>query len=156
MKYFLLFAIFGVVSVFAQSNDTVTDQMMSASNETLSGESPDANISESEPAESKQTVSLQSAEKSAIKDDDNSNLVSNAADTVSNAAKDAKQAVSNAAESAGETVSNAAQTVGNQASEAASAVGNELSNATGNGAGGIHLVSSFGILALVFSSIRFF
>jgi len=157
MKYFLLFAVLGIASVFAQSNDTVTEQMTGGSNETMALESPETNVSESEPMESKQTVSLQSAEKSEAKnDDDNSNLASSAVDAVGNAAKDVKQAVSNAAETVSDTVSNAGQTVGTQVSEAGSAVSNELSKGAENGSTGLSLITSFGIVALVFSSIRFF
>ena len=135
-------------------------------------ESSETNVSESEPAESKQTVSLQSAEKSeAKKDDDNSNLSSSAVDAVNTAAKNVKQAVSSAAGKScylkydksnlflgtvSDTVSNTAQTVGNQISEAGSAVNEELSNIAGNGCAGVSLITSFGVLALVFSSIRFF
>lgn len=60
-------------------------------------ETSDSSMPANEPVESKQTVSLQSAEKPTSKDDDNSNMVSSAVETANGAAKEVKEAANNAA-----------------------------------------------------------
>uniref|UniRef100_A0A7E4VT00 Uncharacterized protein n=1 Tax=Panagrellus redivivus TaxID=6233 RepID=A0A7E4VT00_PANRE len=164
MKQLVLLAFCAAAVVYAQSgsNETVVDASNAASAEqavevpTSTEAEADTSVAEVEPVDSKQTASVQSAEKSGPSaNDDNSGMIGSAAETVRNAASAAADSVSDAADSASEAASNAAESVANHASDAAAAVEHEASGITENAASTSFVATSLIILGLFVNTMLF-
>jgi hypothetical protein len=159
MKPFIIIAFCGILAVYGQSsNETVIEVVNNGnSTEIASVEVPDASVAAVvEPIESKQTVSLQSAEKPVIKaDDDNSKLVSNAVDSTNTAIKDASDSIANAAESAKNNVNAAADTVSRQAAEMRKSAENGVNTVIENGSPSTFIASSLVLLFAFINSIQY-
>ena len=142
------------------------------STEVLSAEVPDASAAVVEPVESKQTVSLQTAEKPLVKsDDDNSNLMASAVDSTNTAIKDASDSISDTArmlwkfkrsslinwvisENAKETLSSAADSISRQASDVRQSAEQGVSGITENSATSSYIASSLVLAVAFFNSIH--
>ena len=159
MKPFIIIAFCGILAVYGQSNDTVVVEVVNNGNSTeiASVEVPDASVAAVvEPIESKQTVSLQSAEKPVIKaDDDNSKLVANAVDSTNTAIKDASDSIANVAESAKNSVNSAADTISRQAAEVRQSAEHGVNTVVENGSASTFIASSFVLIFAFINSIQY-
>uniref|UniRef100_A0A914YV77 Uncharacterized protein n=1 Tax=Panagrolaimus superbus TaxID=310955 RepID=A0A914YV77_9BILA len=160
MKPFIIIAFCGILAVYGQaSNETVVEVVSNAGNTTdvVSVEIPDASVAVVEPIESKQTVSLQSAEKPIVKaaDDDNSNLVANAVDSTNNAIKDASDSIASAAESAKSSANSAADTISRKATEVRQSAEHGVNGVVENSSASTFIASSLVLVFAFINSIHF-
>uniref|UniRef100_A0AC34FYC6 Uncharacterized protein n=1 Tax=Panagrolaimus sp. ES5 TaxID=591445 RepID=A0AC34FYC6_9BILA len=160
MKPFIIIAFCGILAVYGQSsNETVVEVVSTAGNttEVISAEIPDASVAVVEPIESKQTISLQSAEKPIVKaaDDDNSNLVASAVDSTNNAIKGASENIANAAESAKNSVNSAADTISRQAAEVRQSAEHGANAVVENSSTSTFIASSLVLVFAFVNSIHF-